>query len=93
MSLNLNHILDEQKRISLFSEPEKKKRISKSVIKSHFSYCLARWTFGFRKFNKLMDGIHKKITKYSVWWYDDAGSTFKEVLQLSKTVSVHHKNM
>ena len=40
-----------------------------------------------------MDGIHKKITKYNVWWYDDAGSTFKEVLQLSKTVSVHHKNM
>ena len=25
--------------------------------------------------------------------YDDTGGTFKEVLQLSKTVSVHHKNM
>ena len=60
MRLNLNHILEAQKRISSFLDPEKKNIIPNAVIKSHFSYCLVIWTFSFRKFNKLINRIHKK---------------------------------
>ena len=71
--LNLNHILEAQKlfQIQSFSDSEKKNFTSNAVIKFHFNYCLVIWTFSFRKFNKLINGIHKKVTKYSlyiVWW-------------------------
>ena len=68
MSLNLNHILDEQKQMSSFLDPEKKKPISNAVIKSHFSYCLAIWIFSFGKFSKLINRIHKKSLSTA---YDD----------------------
>lgn len=51
MSLNLNRILEAEKWISLFLDPEKRKLISNAVIKSHFSYGLVIWTFSFGKFN------------------------------------------
>ena len=60
MSLDLNYILEVQKQITSFLDPEKKILISNAVIKSHFSYCLVIWTFSFRKFNKLINRIHKK---------------------------------
>ena len=66
MNLNLNHKLEAQKRISSFLDPEKIKFISNAFKKSHFSSCLVIWTFSFRKFNKLGNRVHKKISKYSV---------------------------
>ena len=44
------------------------------------------WIFTFRKVNKLIE-----FTKISnLYSYSDTGSTFKEPLQLNKSVSVHH---
>ena len=60
MSLNLNHILEAQKRISSYLDPEKKKLISNAAIKSNFSYCLVIWTFSLGIFNKMINRIHKK---------------------------------
>ena len=60
MSLNLNHILEGQKRIPSSLDPEKEKLVANTVIRSHFSYCLVIWSFSFRKFNKLINRIHKK---------------------------------
>ena len=60
MSLDLNHILEAQKQILSFLDIEKNTLISNAVIKSHLSYCLVIWTFSFRKFNKLINRIHKQ---------------------------------
>ena len=60
MSLNLNHILEVQKQISSFLDPENKKLISNAVINSHLTYGLIIWAFSFQKFNKLRNRIHKK---------------------------------
>ena len=59
MSLNLNHILEAQKWISSYIDPEKK-LISNAVMKYNFSYCLVIWTFSFGTFNKLINRIHRK---------------------------------
>ena len=89
MSLNLNHIFKVQKWMSFFLDPEKKKLIYITVKKLYFSFCLVICTFSFGKVSKLINRIHKKKNiRYSVWWFNDVGSTFQEVLQPS--VSVHH---
>ena len=33
------------------------------------------------------------MSKNSVWWHDNMGSTFQEVLQFSKSIRVHRKNI
>ena len=91
MNLNLNSILDAEKRISSFLDPEMIMLISNAVIKSHFSYGLVIWTFSFGKFNNKYN--LQQVSKNTVWWYDNMGSTFQDVLQLSKSVSVHYKNI
>ena len=59
-------------------------------MKSHFSYCPLTWMFSSRGSNNLINRIHKRSLKTV---YNDTRSTFQELLQRNRSVSIHHKNI
>ena len=77
-------------RISSLLDPEKKKPVFNEVIKSHFSYCLLIWMFSSPRSNNLTNRIHKRSLRTA---YNDTSSTFQELLQRNRSVSIHHKNI
>ena len=77
-------------RISLLLDPEKKKLVFNAVIKSHFSYCPLIWMFSSQRSNNLNNRIHERSLRVV---YDDTSSTFQELLQCNKSVTIHHKNI
>ena len=77
------------KRISSLLDLEIKKLIFNAVIKSHFSYCPLIWVFSSRRSNNLINRIHER----SLTVYNDISSTFQELLQRNRSVSIHHKNI
>ena len=77
-------------RISLLLDPEKKRLVFHTVIKSHFSYCPLTWMFSSRRSNNLINRIHERSLRTV---YNDTSSTFQELLQRNRSVSIHHKNI
>ena len=77
-------------RISALLDPEKKKLVFNAVIKSHLSYCPLIWMFSSRRSNNLINRIHKRSLRIV---YNDTSSTFQELLQRNRSVSIHHKNI
>ena len=77
-------------RISSLLDPEKKKLVFNAVIKSHFSYCLLMWMFISQRSNNLINRIREKSLGTV---YSDTSSTFQELLQRNRSVSIHHKNI
>ena len=76
-------------RISLLLDPEKK-LVLNAVIKSHFSDCPLIWIFSSRSSNNLINRIHERPVRIV---YNDTSSTFQELLQRNRSVSIHHKNI
>ena len=77
-------------RISGYMDSSKKRTIMKAFITSHFSYCPLVWMFHSRELNNKINRIHERSLR-SV--YSDKTSTFQELLDKDKSVSVHHKNI
>ena len=77
-------------RISSLLDPEKKKLVFNAVIKSHFSYCPLIWMFSSRRSNNLINRIHERSLRTV---YNDTSSTFQELLQHNKSISIHYKNI
>ena len=46
--------------------------------------------FSFRRSNNLINRIHERSLRT---FYNDTGSTFQELLQRNRSVSIHHKNI
>ena len=59
-------------------------------MQSHFNYCPLIWMFSFRRSNNLINRIHERSLRT---FYNDTGSTFQELLQCNRSVSIHHKNI
>ena len=62
----------------------------KVFITSHFSYCSLVWMFHSRELNNKINRIHERPLRLV---YSDKSSTFQELLDKDKPVSVHHKNI
>ena len=77
-------------RISSLLDPEKKRLVFNAVIKSHFNYCPLIWMFDSRRSNNLINRIHETFLRTV---YNDTNSTFQELLQRSRSVSIHLKNI
>ena len=77
-------------RISSLLDPEKEKLVFNAVIKSHFSYCPLIWMFSSRRSNNLINRIHERSLRTV---YNDTSSTFQELLQRNRSVSIHHKDI
>ena len=76
-------------RVSSLLDPEKKLVFS-AVIKSHFSYCPLIWMFSSRRSHNLINRIHGRSLRIV---YNDTSSTFQELLQRNRSVSIHNKNI
>ena len=77
-------------RISVCMDSSKKRTIMKAFITSHFSYCPLVWMFHSRELNNKINRIHERSLRLA---YSDKTSTFQELLDKDKSVSVHHKNI
>ena len=82
--------LNDLARISGYMDSSKKGTVMKAFITSHFSYCPLVWMFHSREINNKINRIHERSLRLV---YSDKTSTFKELLDNNKSVSVHHKNI
>ena len=77
-------------RLSSLLNTRKKKLVLNAVIKSHFSYCSLIWIFSSRRSNNLINRIQERSLRTV---YDDTSSTFEELLQRNRSVSIHDNNI
>ena len=77
-------------RIFSLLDPEKKGYVFNAVIKSHFNYCPLIWMFSSRRSDNLINRIHERSLRTVC---SDTSSTFQELLQRNRSVSIHHKNV
>ena len=62
----------------------------KTFIKSQFGYCPLVWMFSSRQGNNRTNHLHERALKIV---YNDYESTFKNLLELDNSVSIHHRNI
>ena len=77
-------------KISSLLDPEKKRLVSNTVIKSHFSYSPLIGMLSSLRSNNLINEIHERSLKAI---YNDTSSTFQELLQRNRSVNIRHKNI
>ena len=77
-------------RVSKFISKKKLRVIMKAFIMSQFSYCPLVWMCHSRTLNSKINKLHEKALRLV---YDDRHSTFKELLNIDKSVTIHHKNL
>ena len=77
-------------RVSKFVSTKKLKVITKAFIMSQFSYCSLVWMCRSRSMNDKIYKFHERALKLV---YDDRQSTFKEQLNIDKSVIIHYKNL
>ena len=62
----------------------------KAFIMSQFSYCPLVWMCRSRALNKQINKLHQRALRLV---YDDRQSKFEELLNIDKSVTIHHKNV
>ena len=77
-------------RIVPFMNLEKKNILMNAFFNAEFSYCPLTWMFHSRKLNNKINRIHEKCLRIV---YNDNTSSYKELLEIDNSVSVHHRNI
>ena len=77
-------------RISKFMSKDKLKIIMKTFITSQFNYCPLTWMFHNRTLNNKINRLHERALRLV---YNDENLSFQELLDLDKSVTVHHRNL
>ena len=77
-------------RVSKFISKKKLRVIMKAFIMSQFSYCPLVWMCHSRTLNNKINKLHERVLRLV---YDDRQSTFKELLSIDKSVTIHHRNL
>ena len=62
----------------------------KAFITSQFGYCPLVWMFHRRRFNNRINILHKRSLRLT---YKDYSSTFQELLDKDKSVSIQQRNL
>ena len=62
----------------------------KAFIMSQFSCCPLVWMCQSRALNKQTSKLHQRALQLV---YDDRQSTFEELLNIDKSLTIHHKNV
>ena len=84
-----NFNLHARTRCAKFMSTEKKHPISKAFIISQFHYCPLVWMFHTKQLNNRINSLHEKALTAT---YQDGNSSFNELLNLEKSVSIHYRN-
>ena len=77
-------------RVVKFLPFHKRKLLLNTFIESQFSYCPLVWMFCSRKLNAKINRLHERALRLA---YDDYTSSFKELLENDKSLSIHHRNI
>ena len=86
----VSHKLHALARVSKFISKKKLRVIMKAFIMSQFSYCPLVWMCHSRTLNNKINKLHEKVLRLV---YDDRQSTFEELLNLDKSVTIHQRNL
>ena len=73
-----------------FMSTEKRRPIFKAFIISQFNYCPLVWMFHTKQLNNRINSLHEKALRVT---YQDRNSSFSELLNLDKSVSIHYRNI
>ena len=77
-------------RCAKFMSTEKRRLIFKAFIISQFNYCALVWMFHTKQLNNRINNLHEKALRVT---YQDRNSSFSELLNLDKSVSIHYRNI
>ena len=77
-------------RISPYMDQSKLRTLMRAFITSQFQYCPLIWMFHSRQLNKKINKIQKRALRIT---YEDAESTYSELLEKDCAVTVHTKNL
>ena len=77
-------------RISNYIQPDQRRLIMKAFITSQFGYCPLVWMFHTRRINNRINRLHERSLRLT---YNDQISTFQELLNKDKSVSIHQRNL
>ena len=62
----------------------------KAFLLSQFSYCLLVWICNSRTLNNKINKLHERALRLV---FNDRQSTFEELLNIDKSVTIHHRNL
>ena len=77
-------------RISKYTSKDKLRLMMRAFITSQFNYAPLTWMFHSRTLNNKINRMHERALRLV---YDDENLTFKELLDLDDSVTVHHNNI
>ena len=69
---------------------EKRRLVFKAFITSQFNYCPLVRMFDNKQLNNRINSQHEKALRVT---YQDRNSSFSELLNLDKSVSIHYRNI
>ena len=85
-----NLVLHALTRCSKFMSTETRRLIFKSFIISQLNYCPLVWMLHTKQLNNGINSLHERALRVT---YQDRNSTFSELLNLDKMVSIHYRNI
>ena len=85
-----NLVLHALTRCSKFMSTETRRLIFKSFIISQLNYCPLVWMLHTKQLNNGINSLHERALRVT---YQDRNSTFSELLNLDKSVSIHYRNI
>ena len=77
-------------RVSKFISKKKLRVIMKAFIMSQFSYCPLVWMCHSRTLNNKINKLYERTLRVV---YDDRQSTFEELFNIDKSVTIHQRNL
>ena len=69
---------------------EQRKRIVKSFVTSHFSYCPFVWMFHSQRLNNHIKHSHETALRIT---YQDYSSSFAELIRKDSSLAIHQRNL
>ena len=86
----VSHKLHALARVSKFISKKKLRGIAKAFVMLQFSYCPLVWMCHGRTLNTKRNNLHERALRLV---YDDWQSIFQELLNINKSVTIHHRNL
>ena len=90
------YVIRQAKKIQVFARifpyiPQTQKRLlMNAYFMSQFGYCPLVWMNHSRTLNNRINGLHKRALSLV---YNDFSSSFSELLEEDKSVTIHHRNL
>ena len=77
-------------RCAKFMSTEKRRLIFKAFIILQFNYCPLVWMFHTKQLNNRINSLHESALRVT---YQDRNSSFRELLNLDKSVFIYYRNI